>query len=193
MEAALYSIGDFVEFVEKPPVIPAPSPKLWYLLRLHPNFDLKAERQLHERGISAYVPKEKRTIKGSWNRRFSRTVPMFPGAMFIPDFDADIAKLKNAAEGIGGFVKYCGKQGPEALKISLRVMEAVRRFEAKRNGLAEERKFRVDQKVRLIGGPFDMWEGRIDRIEPRYRITVLIEILTRQVPLHLDEDQIEAV
>jgi len=186
--AQLLNIGDFVEFVPEP-VIATPLPKLWYLLRLHPNYDLKAERQLHERGISAYVPKEKRTIKGSWNRRLSRTVPIFPGAMFIPDFDADIAKLKNAADGVGGFVKYCG----DALKVSLRTMTEVRRFEAKRNGLPEERKFRVDQKVRLIGGPFDMWEARIDRLDPRYRITVLIDILTRQVLLHLDEDQIEAV
>jgi len=193
MAAALYSIGDFVEFV-KEPVMSIPIPKLWYLLRLHPNFDLKAERQLHERGISAYVPKDKRTIKGSWNRRLSRMVPIFPGAMFIPDFDADITKLKSAADGVGGFVKYCGKQGPEALKISLRIMAEVRKFEAKRNGLAEERKFKTGQHVRIVGGPFDLWEGRIDRLEPNYRITVLIEILTRQVPLlHLDEDQIEAV
>jgi len=192
MTAALYETRDFVACVQGP-VIATPLPKLWYLLRLHPNYDLKAERQLHQHGISAYVPKEKRTIKGAWNRRLSRTVPIFPGAMFIPDFDADIARLKDAADGIGGFVKYCGKQGPEALKISLSVMADVRRFEARRNGLPEERKFRVDQKVRLIGGPFDMWEGRIERLDPRYRITILIEILTRQVLLHLNEDQIEAV
>ena len=190
--AALYETREFVACVQGP-VVSTPLPKLWYLLRLHPNYDLKAERQLHQRGISAYVPKEKRTIKGAWNRRTSRMVPIFPGAMFIPDFDADIARLKDAADGVGGFVKYCGKQGPEALKISLRVMADVRRFEAKRNGLPEERKFGVDQRVRIVGGSFDLWEARIDRLEPRYRITVLIDILTRQVPLHLDEDQIEAV
>jgi transcriptional antiterminator NusG len=192
MAAALYSIGDFVEFVQEP-VMSIPIPKLWYLLRLHPNFDLKAERQLHERGISAYVPKERRIIKGSWNRRISRTVPMFPGAMFVPDFDADIAKLKNAADGIGGFVKYCGKQGPEALKISLRIMSEIRRFEAKRNGLAEERKFRVGQKVRIVGGPFDLLEGRIERMESRYRISVLIEFLCTSTRMQIDEDEIEAV
>jgi transcriptional antiterminator NusG len=188
MAAALYSIGDFVEFV-KEPVMSIPIPKLWYLLRLHPNFDLKAERQLHERGISAYVPKEKRIVKGSWNRRISRTVPMFPGAMFVPDFDADIAKLKNAADGVGGFVKYCG----EALTVSLRTMAEVRRFEAKRNGLPEERKFRIGQKVRIVGGPFDLLEGKIERMESRYRISVLIEFLCTSTRMQIDEDEIEAV
>ena len=180
--------GDFVEFMPRP-VIAAPMPQVWYLLRLHPNFDLKAERQLHQHGISAYVPKEIRIVRASRNRRVPRTVPIFPGAMFVPDFDADIARLKSAADGIGGFVKYCG----EAVRVSLRVMNEVRRFETKRNRNPDERKFDVGERVRIVGGAFDMFEGRIDRLDPKYRITVLIELLTREVPVHLEEDQVEAV
>src|SRR5258708_21187148 len=104
---ALFNIGDFVEFVSRPEVI-NPLPAVWYLLRLHLNFDLKAERQLHERGISAYVPKEKKIVKGVWKRKIARLVPLFPGAMFIPDFDADIERLKRNADGIGGVVKIHG-------------------------------------------------------------------------------------
>jgi transcription antitermination factor NusG len=186
---ALYQIGDFVETTQPPPVIATPMPLVWYLLRLHPNYDLKAERQLHERGISAYVPKEKRTIKGAWNRRTSRTVPIFPGAMFIPDFDADIAKLKTAADGVGGFVKYCG----EAVRVSLRTMAEVRRFEAKRNGIPEGRKFKVDQRVRIVAGPFELMEGKIDRVESRFRFSVLIEFLGASTRLTIDEGEIEAI
>ncbi len=192
MASALYHIGDFIETVQ-PQIIATPMPVVWFMLRLHPNYDLKAERQLHERGISAYVPKEKRTLKGSWNRRISRTVPIFPGSMFIPDFDADIERLKRAADGIGGFVKYCGKNGPEALKISLRIMAELRRFEARRNGIAEQRKFRIGQTVRIVGGPFDMLEGRIDRLDSRYRFSVLIEFLGASTSLQIGEDEIEAV
>jgi transcription antitermination factor NusG len=188
MAAALYSIGDFVEFV-KEPVMSIPIPKLWYLLRLHPNFDLKAERQLHERGISAYVPKEKVTVRAVWHRNKSvqKIVPIFPGAMFIPDFDADIERLKRCAGGIGGFVKCAG----QALRISLRTMEDIRRFEAKRD--AGKRKFEVNQRIRVVGGPFDMLEGSIERLDPKYRIRVLIEFLGGQSTFELDEDQVEAV
>jgi transcriptional antiterminator NusG len=185
---ALYNIGDFVEFVEQP-AISTPMPSLWYLLRLHPNCDLRAERQLLERGISVYVPKEKQTRRGVWKRKIVRDVPIFPGSMFVPDFHADIAMLKQNADGIGGFVKYCG----EALKVSLRTMVEVRRFEAKRNRTPDNRKFHLDQKVRVIGGPFDMLEGRIDRLDSRYRIRVLIEILGARSPIQFDEDQVEAV
>lgn len=183
---ALYAIGDFVETMERQ-AISTPLPKLWYMLRLHPNYDLKAERQLHERGISAYVPKEKVKVRSAWHRVVEKTVPVFPGAMFIPDFDADIAKLKRNAEGIGGFVKCAG----EALRISLATMAKIRHFEAKRD--PQRRKFHLNQAVRIIGGPFDMLEGSIDRLDPRYRIRVLIEVLGGRSPVELDEDQVEAV
>lgn len=167
----------------------APMPKLWFLIRMHPNYDLKAERQLHERGISAYVPKEKTTVRSAWTRRVQKTVPIFPGAMFIPDFDADIQKLKDAADGIGGFVKYCG----EALKVSLKTLEEVRNFERWRNGLPMQRKYKPGQKICITRGPFALWEGKIDRLDRNFRISVLIEILGREVRLELDEDQVAAV
>ena len=185
---ALYTIGDFVGHIE-PALTSAPMPALWYLLRLHPNYDMKAERQLHERGISAYVPKERRTLRTTWGRKVTKSIPVFPGAMFVPDFDADIAKLKRNAEGIGGFVKSAG----QALRISLKTMDEIRKFEAKRNLDKNERRFQVGQRVRIKGGPFDMLEGRIDRLDTRFRLTVLIGILQGEVPSQFDEDQVEAV
>ena len=186
---ALYSIGDFVDCSPKTQTVASPIPNLWYLLRLHPNFDLKAERQLQERGFSAYAPKEVKKVRTVWNRTRMKTVPIFPGALFVPDFNADLAKLKKAADGIGGFVKYAG----EAVKVSLRMMAEIRRFEDRVNRDPDKRKFEIHQRVRIVGGPFDMWEGQIERLDSRYRLSVLIEILGARSSLQLDEDQVEAV
>ena len=186
--SALYNIGDFVEYMPQPS-ISTPMPSLWYLLRLHPNYDLKAERQLHDRGFAAYVPKEKVTVRAVWhrNRSVQKTVPIFPGAMFVPDFDADLEKLKRYASGIGGFVKCAG----QALQISLKTMAAIRDFEARRD--PAKRKFKVNQRVRVNGGPFDSLEGSIERLDPNYRIRILIEFLGARSKLELDEDQVKAV
>lgn len=184
--SALYAIGDFIEYVELP-VRVAPIPAVWFMLRLHPNYDLKAERQLTERGISVYVPKEKQVVRSSWNRKVQRIVPIFPGAMFVPDFDADLARLKRVCSGIGGFVKCAG----EALRISPKTMTEIRRFEADRD--PDQRRYRIDQKVRIVGGPFDMLEGRIERLDARFRIRVLIGLLQGEVSFELDEDQVEAI
>jgi transcription antitermination factor NusG len=185
---ALYSIGDFVDFVERPTASPLKA-AVWYLLRLHPNYDLKAEKQLQDRGISVYVPKEKQTIKTGWNRRVSRDVPIFPGAMFVPDFEADVARLKRFASGIGGFVKCDG----QCLRVSLDRMDEIRRFEEKQNGVPEKRKYKLGQNVVVTDGPWKLWEGRIERLDRNYRLRVLIDALTREIPIDLSEDQVQAV
>jgi len=184
----LMKIGDFVGYVEQP-AVSAPMPKLWYLLRLHPNYDLKAERQLHEHNVSVYVPKEKRLMKSVWGRKVLRDIPIFSGAMFVPDFDADLARLKRLTAGIGGFVR----SGDRVLTISLDWMERIRRFEARLQSAAGSRRFSIGQSVRFVGGQFDMWEGKVERLDSHHRLRVLISILEREVPVEVDEDQIEAV
>lgn len=182
-------LGDFVEYVDRPELAAARLPCLWYILRLHPNFDLKAERQLRQRGVLVYVPKEKRTFRTGWNRRALREVPIFPGAMFVPDFEANLGWLKSIADGVGGFVRF----GSDALKISAAWMERIRCFEIRVNETSLDRKFKVDQAVRINGGPFDLWEGKIERLDSHHRLRVLITLLEREVPVECDEDRIEAV
>lgn len=187
MGTNLQAIQNFIPIIDAPPfVAAAPLPKLWYLVRVHPNFDLKAERQLIRAGISCYVPKEKQIRRGAWNRRLLRDVAIFPGSLFVPDFCADIALLKQHADGIGGMVKCAG----DALKISLKVMADIRNFEARRD--PQRRKFCVGQRVRITGGPFNLFEGRIDRLDRAYRLSVLIDFLGAIRSIELDEDEVEA-
>jgi transcription antitermination factor NusG len=186
---ALYNIGDFVEFVERPRPIAKPAPLCHYMLRMHPKFDLKAERRLHAVGIEAYVPKEKRSVKGVWNRSVLKDVPIFPGVMFIPDFHADLPRLKSIADGIGGFVKVSGT----ALKVTPVWMERIRAFEAKQQLEGGKRKFQVGQDVRIVGGVYDMWEGKVARVDRHARLKVLIRTVAGEVSVELGEDQVEAV
>lgn len=188
-ELTALKVGDFVEFVERP-VIASPLPKLWYMLRLHAGCDLRCERQLLERGVSAYVPKEIRTIKTGWNRYRPRAQPIFPGAMFIPDFEADLPRLKAMADGIGGFVRF----GNEPLRVSLISMEWIRRFEgAMQADAPKRRKFEIGDHVRILRGPWMYFQGRIDRLDKRHRLGVLIEFLQREVRIIMDEDQVEGI
>jgi transcription antitermination factor NusG len=164
-------------------------PGCWYILRLHPNYDLKAERQLSANGVSVYLPKEVRKVKTTWNRIIPKAKPIFPGTIFVPDFEADIARLKCMANGIGGFIKREG----QALQISLMWMEKIRRFEAKMQSLSGKRKYKVGDTVRITAGPFNLWEGKIERLDPNARISVLLDMFQREVPVQLSEDEIEAV
>lgn len=186
--------GQFVEFITRPLPALKPEPKCHYMLRLHPNFEMKAERQLHERDIDAYVPKEMRSVRTVWGRRTLRRVPLFSGVMFIPDYAADLSRLKVIADGIGGFVKRTNKDGEiEAIEVSPGWMTRIRRFELKISEEPPRRKFDVEQTVRIRGGVFDMWEGKIASLDSHHRLRVLLTILEREVPVEFDEDQVEAV
>jgi len=185
---ALLNIGDFVGYIE-PPVKAVPIPNVWYMLRMHPNYDLKAERQFNERGVSVYVPKETQKVKGVWNRYRWRKVPIFPGIVFVPDFEANLQRLKQIADGIGGFIRHEGA----ALQVSLRWMDKIRDFEAKVQELPSRGALSLGQKVRIVGGPWDLWEGKVSRLDPKDRITVLIEAVIGEVPVELDASQVEVV
>jgi len=80
-----------------------------------------------------------------------------------------------------------------ALRISLSIMDQIRKFEIKLNRDPERRKFKANQRIRITDGPFELWEGRIETLDSNYRLGVLIDLLGREVRIKLDEDQVEAV
>jgi hypothetical protein len=183
-------VGDFAGLVEQP-MLSVPLPKLWYMLRVRPNSEITIERKLSDRGVSLYLPKEMRSVKTGWNRRLLRSFPVFEGALFIPDFEADLRRLKNVTNGIIGYIRF----GQDAIRITPVIMGEIRKFEAWVSLSPSERKrwMAVDKQVRIKGGVLDMLVGRIASLDSHRRLTVLVDILGRMVPVELDEDQIEAI
>jgi transcription antitermination factor NusG len=188
---ALFKIGDFIGFIEQPLAAAAPIPKLWYMLRVVPNREVGIEEKLAGRGVSVYLPKETQSRKTGWNRRILRTVAIFSGAIFIPDFEADLARLKTMTDGIIGYVR-CESH---PVIIRPKMMEQIRKFEKLLDVPPGQRKraFYVAQEVRIKGGSFDMWMAHVASLDNHHRLTVLVNLLGRMVPVELPEDQVEAV
>lgn len=187
----LWKIGDFVDFIEKP-AIPAPRvPKHHYMLRVVPNRELATEEKLTSRGVVVYLPKETETRKTGWNRHRSCTVAIFPGAIFIPEFEADLRRLKAIADAIIGYIRF------ESLPVVIRpkMMAEIVRFEKLLDVPAGQRKraFYVDQVVRIEQGQFEGWMARVARLDRNHRLTVLVNMFGRMVHVELNEDQVEAV
>lgn len=196
-------IGDFVGNVDverDPPRVPA-SPAAWYLLRLHPSKERKVQAKLFDRGISIYVPTYTKRIvvrrQDAWRPAFiqHRCTPIFPGIGFVPDFDADLDMLKDASDGIGSFLRF----GPSEARIGPTLMSHVRWLEAQ---LATPRSKReqvmkhleVGDIVRIgLGNPFWGWAGRIDRLDDKGRLRVLVNAISHEVKVDLTVDQVEPV
>jgi transcriptional antiterminator NusG len=185
---ALYNIGDFVGYAE-PPVVEAPIPKLWYMIRVMPNRELTVQDKLLTRGVCVYVPRETWSQRTVWNRRRICERPIFDGVIFVPDFDADIRRLRGYTDGLIGFVRF----GDRAACAAAQIMEAIHRIEERLRLPLGKRKFAAGQQVRVISGPFGYFEGMIERLDSHGRLKVLLHVFERQVSVELEEAQIEPV
>ena len=187
----ILEIGDFVEFIDPPSMPVRPVPKYHYMLRVVPNREVKIEAKLLEHGVAVYLPKETETRRTGWNRYRARTVAIFSGAIFIPDFEADLHRLKTITEGIIGYVR-CESR---PVIIRPKMMEELRKFEKLLDVPIGQRKraFRVGQEVRIKRGSFQDWMAHVASLDKKRRLTVLVNLLGRMVPVELNEDQVEAV
>jgi transcriptional antiterminator NusG len=185
---ALYNIGDFVGYAP-PPVAEVPIPKLWYMIRVMPNREFAVQDKLLARGVCAYVPRETWSQRTAWNRRRICEKPIFDGVIFVPDFDADIRRLRGYADGLVGFVRF----GDRAASAGRQVMDAIHRIEERLRLPLGKRKLAAGQQVRVISGPFGYFEGMIERLDSHGRLKVLLHVFERQVSVELEETQIEPV
>lgn len=183
-------ISRFVDATPEP-LTPLPDAARWYLFRVVPCRELAVEERLKARDVTVYVPKEKRSMRGVWQRRVLRTVPIFAGIMLVPDFHADVDRLRKLSDGISGTIKF----GGAAAWAGPAVIADLRRLEARLDVQPSKRRrdFKAGQAVRVVDGPFTYLEGRFERLDSHGRLKVLLSIFERETSVILDEDQIEAV
>lgn len=194
----MLKIGDFVEFTEPVPAPAVPvQPARWYILRVHPLCELRVQDKLTARGASCYAPRypKQMTIprRFVWQRPIvqRRMVPLFPGIVFVPDFDADLARLKALSDGVAGYLHF----GDRVASIDHGLMADVMGLE-ERLCIPRSQRQRSDLRPGMMvrirdGSPFAMWTGRIERLDDKGRLRVLIDIVKREVAVELFSHQVE--
>lgn len=194
-----YQVGDHAGFVDlmQGVALEAPLPKAWHLLQVFPNREFKVMKAFRQRNISAYLPTEVQSRNRSTGAPARRahlgrttTSPLFPGLIFIPDFQ--VARLMRPGlnvEGIEGFLYI----GPCLATLQPDELDQVRAIEVLKNTPRGQRKYVLGQLVRLTEGPFAGFAGRIDRLDSRGRLTVLLDAVKRGIPVKTSEVQIEPV
>lgn len=203
IDLKLLKIGDFVDVLGRPEVKALlPDPSCWYLLRVHPGRERMVGRAFKRRNVWYELPTFMRDVAVHGQRwRFYSTprmrrleVPIFPGFIFVPDHEADLDRLKSISDHVTSFLKF---GDGEAAPIKPALMQAILELQAElASPQAQSRRWRrlkVGQTVSINGGPFAMWTGRIERLDGKGRIRVLLNILKREVPVAMTEDQVEPV
>lgn len=194
----LYEKGGFVETVDCAQPwrrLEVPLPRRWYVLELFANRETRVLRDFRRENKSFYFPTITQSKLITRRRRgYEITVkrdvtsPLFPGLCFIPDFECNDNHLLSF-EGVVGFLRF----GDWIANLSPKLMADVRTLEQYGNIPVSRRRrlLTIGQHVRVVDGPFSAFNGTISRLDSNGRLSVLVDLFKRMVPVMLDENQIE--
>ena len=146
----------------------------WYLAQLKPNALGVAVRHLRRQGFETFMPLLEETRRGA--RFETRRVPLFPGYLFVgaTGRSTDVGAVRST-RGVTRLVKSAGRLSP--LPASLVDTLRARCDEA---GLYRQNEdLEVGDGVRITGGPFAQYFGRVHALSSEERVWVLLDLLGR--------------
>lgn len=190
--------GAFVDFIERPVErLEVPMPSRWFVLRAHPGRETKVLKTLRRRGISCSFPMYPRqeTVvrrRSGYEVRMKRTVvtPLFPGMIFVPDFECS-AGVFDDIEGLSGFLHF-GDWRAYLTPKDYAEVQAINAVACTPHS-KRERMFATGELVRVVDGPFASFSGRIERLDSKGRLSVLVDLFKRMIPVQFNEGQLEPV
>lgn len=182
-------------------------PKKWYVLRVQSNKEDKVKRSLEEhikiRGLEnlisrVMIPSEKVSEKkGGKKRVLERKI--YPGYVLaevevdekglIP---SDVWFLIRETPGAGDFI------GGERMPVPMEDFEVEKILSEDVAQQAEEPKskieFNVGDKVRVMEGPFENFDGIVDEVTPASgRVKIILMVFGRPTSVELEYWQVESI
>jgi transcription antitermination factor NusG len=158
----------------------------WFVARVLPHQENRAQFNLHRLGFRSFVPKLRRTVRHA--RRLQETLrPLFPGYVFIViDLSKHRWRSVNGTFGVTSLIM--GAEQPSAVPPG--VVEALAASCENSGALRVEDDLEIGQKVRILSGPFAETLCRLAHLDDRGRVHVLLEIMGMEVAAQLDRSAI---
>lgn len=172
----------------------------WYVVNAHSGMEYKAKLALEERVrslkkesvISEVIVPEETVVELVRGQKKTTKRKFFPGYILVKMLLTDESwhLIKNTAK-ITGFVGDKRNPAPvpesEILRMTNRISEGAARPKSKVS-------FTEGEKVRVVDGPFNNFNGVIEDINPdKGKLRVLVSIFGRSTPVELDFVQVEKI
>ena len=155
------------------------SGRRWYVVHTQPNHEWRADANLRRQGFETYLPLYQRSRR---HARRTDTVerPLFPRYLFVAlDLCVDRWRAVHSTFGVSDLV--FGGETP--LAVPEGIVEEIRSREDE-NGFVTLRLpagVRPGSKIRLIDGIFAETMGLVERVNDQYRVSILLQLLGREV------------
>jgi len=159
---------------------------VWTVAQTIPGKEASARFHLGRQGFSVFGPKLPSTIKSG--RAYKQCAkPLFPGYLFV-GFGSDRMQWRSirGTFGVSKLVTFGDRpaQMPEGS-----VEQMLERSDAD-ECIRCDHPLMPGDHIRLMGGPFNDWLGQVVNIPASDRIVVLIDMMSRQLPLTVNRSQL---
>jgi len=162
----------------------------WYVVQTHPNAENKAMMHLARQRFATYLP---RYLK---RRRHARRIdvvaaPLFPRYLFV-EIDITAQRWRSVYSTVG--VSRLVGNGEFPVPVSERVVSLLKTRENTDGFIQLDGRpnFKLGDKVRVLEGAFCDCFGLYDGMSDRERVSILLDLLGRQVRVFLDAEAITA-
>jgi len=198
-----WKIGQKVEAIRRASqparrAVSEPSGRRWIPVTTKPQAEGATEKRITDLGYFAYVPRFTVSIRDPKKHRAYISVkrPLFARVLFAQvDLHVDPWGDIDRLVGVRGIIRMAGNPAtvPDALVHEMRKREGLNfGLPYRKLSGAPSVPFKTNDRVRVTDGPFSGFFGSITAVDANQRITILIELLGRFVPLeNLEADQIE--
>ena len=151
----------------------------WYVVQTHPSKEVRAQMNLDQQGFTTYLP---RYLRQRSHARRTEIVarPLFPRYLFVAmDLTRDRWRAVHSTFGVTHLVA----SGDEPLPVSDEVVGEIRARENEDGfvALGLPAGIKAGSRVRLIDGIFAEAHGILERIADSRRVSVLLQLLGRDV------------
>ena len=161
------------------------SDRHWLALYTKPHKEYLVRDQLSRQGVDIYLPEVRVAVRRRGRRE---TKPFFQHYLFarLDPNDALVVKLR-WTPGLRRIVS----AGGEPVPVPDEVVAALRQRLTDMGEIEPEQPFKPGDVVRIVQGPFEGLEAVFDqRLSPRGRVRVFLELMSRWVAADLDMDDL---
>ena len=163
--------------------------KKWFLLQFKPNSHLLAKRNLHRQGFESFLPMHEIT-KHKYNRYVSDLRPLFPGYMFVA-FDPASGPWRqiNCTTGVSKLVSFGDQPSPVPLDL---ISGLILRCDVG-GKLLPPKQLKKGDTVQLLTGPFANYISKVETIDAKQRVWILMEFMGEITRTSVDSDKLKTV
>jgi transcriptional antiterminator RfaH len=154
----------------------------WFVLATHAHREAEAMQHLTRQSFRAYCPMIVKHIRHA-RQNYDAPRPLFPGYVFVAQESAG-QRWRPLRSTVGVSSLLMSGEAPARLPAGF--VESLKLREVNGNICRPETAFRIGQQVTIQGGAFDGLIGQIVAMREHDRILVLLDLLNRQTPVHID-------